>query len=99
MHTLQSGRDFSAAQSEASPTLPCKNVTSESSEKAKSDEKPRPPSANSSSAVKPPYSYIALSNYPRTKRSSDRINFPPLPHSNNGNSAVTAQEIDTQWNL
>jgi hypothetical protein len=64
MHTLQSTMDFRVAAS--SPTLP---ILKKSSETLiiddKSLEKPRSPSANSSSSspVKPPYSYIALSNY------------------------------------
>lgn len=66
MHTLQNTMEFRAAQSPSSPP-PCKNIGKKISEATKSDEKclekPRPPSANSSSAVKPPYSYIALSNY------------------------------------
>lgn len=75
MDTLQSTRDFRAApfvRNSVSPR-PCKSVnSSKNSESTKSDDKsldkPRPPSANSSSAVKPPYSYIALSNYHSLKR-------------------------------
>ena len=66
MHTLQGTRDFTGAPSQSSSPLPCKNGVKNSEQtknEEKISEKPRPPSANSSSAVKPPYSYIALSNY------------------------------------
>lgn len=66
MHTLHNSKDFCKSTSQSCSPLPNKN-SSKNSEVSKSDdknsEKPRPPSANSSSAVKPPYSYIALSNY------------------------------------
>ncbi|CRL00180.1 CLUMA_CG013454, isoform A [Clunio marinus] len=63
MHTLQSTMEFRAGQSQSSSPLLSKS-TSKVNESTKSEEKnlekPRPPSAGSSSAVKPPYSYIAL---------------------------------------
>jgi hypothetical protein len=61
----QNTLDFHNAQS-ASP-LPCKNTGSKNNEQTKSEEKrldkQRDDSPSTSSAVKPPYSYIALSNY------------------------------------
>lgn len=111
MNTLQGTRDYCNAQSQSASPLPGKQkVTTKSanSETTKSDEtsleKPRPPSANSSSAVKPPYSYIALSNYHSMsisaifQQSSHFIIFHVLP-SNDVNSAITAKEINIKWNL
>lgn len=61
--------EFRTAQSQASTQLTTKNNIAKPSDSPKTDEKslekPRPPSETSTSAVKPPYSYIALSNYPR----------------------------------
>ena len=68
MHTLQSTRDFSATSTSSAPSISNKSANMKNCEQPKSSDeksldKPRPPSAGSSSAVKPPYSYIALSNY------------------------------------
>lgn len=65
MHTLQSARDFSNAPSQSTSPLPCKSKISSEQPKVeeKVTEKARPPSASSTAPVKPPYSYIALSNY------------------------------------
>lgn len=67
MHSLQGTKDFCTAPLEQLSPLPCKNTGSKNSEQTKIEEKTleksRSPSANSTSAVKPPYSYIALSNY------------------------------------
>lgn len=62
-------------------------------------EKPRPTSESSTSAVKPPYSYIALSNYHRAALVQSIILISLLSISNDGNSAITAKEINIKWNM
>jgi hypothetical protein len=67
MHPSVNSLDFRVSAPAASPLPPSKNITKineqkKSGEDVKNSDK-RPPSPSTSSTVKPPYSYIALSNY------------------------------------
>jgi hypothetical protein len=76
-------------KSSESPNIDDKNLDKEKS---------RPASESSTSAVKPPYSYIALSNYLALHLQSIEL-IALLSISNDGNSAITAKEINIKWNM